>query len=72
MLADVGIAADAFVTALVSFNIGIELGQILVVAVAMLLFRLIHKYSWRVWFDRVFSGGVALLGVFWLGQRLIA
>jgi len=66
------VSQSELILSLVSFNIGIELGQILVVAVAMLLFKLIHKYPWRVWFDRVFSGGVALLGVFWLGQRLLA
>ena len=66
------VSQSELILSLVSFNIGIELGQILVVAVAMLLFRQIHKYSWRLRFERIFSGGVALLGIFWLGQRLIA
>jgi hypothetical protein len=66
------VSQSELILSLVSFNIGIELAQLLVVVLAMLLFRVIHRYSWGTLFDRVFSGGVALLGVFWLGQRVLA
>jgi len=64
------VSRSELILSLVSFNIGIELGQLLVVALAMLAFRAIRGYSWNTWFNRGFSAAVALLGVFWLGQRI--
>lgn len=65
------VSRSELVLSLVSFNIGIELGQLLVVAVALLVLRYINRYTWSRTFSRGFSACVGLLGVVWLGQRLL-
>ena len=65
------ISRSELILSLVSFNIGIELGQLLVVALAMLAFRAIRGFSWSTRFNRGFSAGVAFLGIIWLGQRIL-
>jgi len=65
------VSRSELVLSLASFNIGIELGQLLVVAVAMLLVRYASRYTWYPRFERGFSAGVAVLGVIWLAQRVL-
>lgn len=55
---------------LLAFNIGIELGQLLVVAIAVAALHYAKRYSWRATFIRGFSSCVGLLGFVWLGQRV--
>lgn len=65
------VSQSELVLSLASFNIGIELGQLLVVAIALVVLRYINRYSWYPRFERGFSAGVALLGVVWLAQRIL-
>ena len=72
MLADFGMPENAFATALISFNVGVELGQLVVVALAFLTVGL--------WFGNrpdyrqlvVIPGSllIAAVGLFWTWQRL--
>ena len=66
------VSRSELVLSLVSFNVGIELAQLLVVALAVLALRYARRYSWSGVFNRGFSAGVGLLGFVWLGQRLMA
>lgn len=66
------VSRSELVLSLVSFNAGIELAQLLVVAIAVLALRYARRYSWSAIFNRGFSAGVGLLGFVWLGQRLMA
>lgn len=68
---------QAKVTALVSFNVGVELGQVLVVLVLLLLLRVgLRRESEGESFlaprvvRRVGSFAVAVLGLFWFVQRI--
>jgi hydrogenase/urease accessory protein HupE len=65
------ISRSELVLSLVSFNIGIELGQIVVVALAMFAFWSIRNYAWTTKLNHGFSAAVAVLGVVWLGQRVL-
>lgn len=65
------VSRSELVLSLASFNIGIELGQLLVVALAMLAFRYIRRYPWSLKFNRGFSAAVGLLGLVWLGERVL-
>ncbi|MGB5467215.1 MAG: HupE/UreJ family protein [Sedimenticolaceae bacterium] len=72
MLADFGMPENAFATALISFNVGVELGQLAVVALAFLTVGL--------WFGNrpdyrrlvVIPGSllIAAVGLYWTWQRL--
>jgi len=65
------ISRSVLVLSLVSFNIGIELAQLLVVAIAVAALRYTRRYSWHVFFNRGFSTCVGLLGCAWLVQRVM-
>jgi hydrogenase/urease accessory protein HupE len=58
--------------ALVGFNLGVELGQLLVVALVYPLLALLRRREewYQRWVVRGLSGAAAAVGVFWLVQRL--
>lgn len=70
-LADLGLGAGGRVAALVGFNVGVELGQLAIVAVFVPLAWL-GRESWL--YKRVALGGGSLvaagLAVFWLAERI--
>jgi hypothetical protein len=70
VLADLGLPADALVLALVGFNVGVELGQLAIVAVVVpVAFALRRTAFYRV---GVLQGGsllVALLAAWWFVER---
>jgi HupE / UreJ protein len=70
VLADLGLPQNALVTALVGFNVGIEGGQLAIVAVFMPLAFWLR--STRFYQVQVFKWGsilIALLALYWLVQR---
>lgn len=71
VLADLGLPKDALVLALVGFNVGVEIGQLAIVAVFLpLAFSLRRTRFYRV---GVLKGGsvlVAILAAWWLVQRV--
>ena len=72
VLGDLGLPKDAFLVSLVGFNLGVELGQLAVVAIAFGLVAFIRGRSWyRAWVVRPVSLGIALMGLIWGVERLI-
>ena len=73
VLQEVGLPQGQFVPALVSFNVGVELGQLAVIAVAYLAVGIWGRN--RAWYrPRVVipaSATVAAVGLFWTVQRLM-
>jgi hypothetical protein len=72
VLADLGLPQGSLALALVGFNVGVELGQVAIVAVFLPLAYLVRDS----WFYRrvVLVGGsavIALLAVVWLGERAL-
>jgi HupE / UreJ protein len=58
---------------LVTFNLGVEVGQVCIVAVALPLLALLRRKRWFVPAGvRALSGAVGAAGLFWLVQRLAA
>jgi hypothetical protein len=70
VLADLGLAQGALVLSLVGFNVGVELGQLAIVAVFLPLAYLLRR---GVFYRRVVvTGGsalIALLALVWLAER---
>lgn len=70
VLRELGMPEGRFVTALVSFNLGVEFGQLTVVAAAILA---IGWFRNRTWYRRVLiqpiSLGIALVGLYWAIER---
>lgn len=70
VLADLGLPQNALVTALVGFNVGIEGGQLAIVAVFMpLAFWLRATKFYQVGVFKWGSGLIALMALYWLVQR---
>jgi len=72
VLAEFGIPDDQFFPALIGFNIGVELGQLAVIAAAFLAvgvwFR--HKKWYRSRISVPASVLIAVIGVFWFFERI--
>lgn len=73
VLGDVGLEPTRFVTGLIGFNVGVELGQLAVIAIAFLVFGLpFGKQPWyrkRVALPASFL--IALTGAFWFFERVL-
>jgi hypothetical protein len=67
VLHELGLPRRQFVPALVSFNVGVEAGQLVVIAVAMLLFA---QWLRNRRFVVSCSVAIALTGLFWTVQRI--
>ena len=70
-LAEFGMPGQAFMTALISFNVGVELGQLAVIAGAFLLlgwFR--HKHWYHLVIVTPLSLMIAATGLYWMVERL--
>ena len=72
VLTEVGIAQSQFVSGLIGFNIGVELGQLSVIAVGFLLVGI--WFGRKEWYRRVItiplSLGVAAIGFYWFVERV--
>lgn len=72
-LAQIGLAREAFLLSLVSFNVGVELGQLVVVALLALgLVWIRDEAKLQRFAVRPGSLGIGLIGLVWGIQRLLA
>jgi hypothetical protein len=73
ILNDIGVSEGAFIISLISFNLGVELGQIGVIILSYLFIALIfQKKKWyRNRVTKPLSMIIALIGFYWFIQRLI-
>ena len=71
-LSSIGLMEGRLLPAIFGFNIGVELGQILVVIVLSLIFHQVGKFlRGNTDFLRVFTAsGLSCIGVFWFLERL--
>lgn len=72
ILADVGLAPGAIALALVSFNVGVELGQLAIVAILLPPAFLLRRTAGFRWV--VLTGGsvaIVLVALGWLGERAL-
>ncbi len=71
VLQDFGLGADNFVAKLIGFNVGVEVGQLAVIAAAFLTFALLFgRYDW--YYRRIASPvsiAIAVIAAFWVLER---
>ena len=72
VLTDFGMPKDDFVTALISFNVGVELGQLAVISMAFVLlwFCFKSKDKYRKIIVIPGSAFISLVGIYWFLERL--
>lgn len=73
VLADFGLPIHHFTPALIGFNVGVELGQILII---LILFSAIsYWFKKKTWYRKLialpFSFVIGLVGLFWFFERII-
>lgn len=72
VLGDLGLAQSQYTLSLISFNIGVELGQLTVIALA---FMCLYPLRSKVWYQKrlVLSLNItiAIIATYWLIERLI-
>jgi hypothetical protein len=72
-LNELGLPRNAFYTSLLSFNVGVELGQITVIA--FMYFTLIYWFGDKVWYRRrvvyPLSILIATIALYWTFTRLV-
>jgi len=73
VLSDFGMPDDDFVTALISFNVGVELGQIATIVLAFVLLAYWFKDRERYRKIIVLPGSalISVIGVYWFFERLL-
>jgi hydrogenase/urease accessory protein HupE len=73
VLQDFGMPDEAFLTALLSFNVGVELGQLAVITLAFLSVGL--WFGNRSWYRHVVvvtgSATIAVIGLYWTYDRIV-
>jgi len=70
VLSELGLPADQMWTALIAFNIGVEIGQVTVVALALAAVWLMRKEQWyRQWVSIPASVAIGLVGLYWFYDR---
>ncbi|NJM45465.1 MAG: HupE/UreJ family protein [Alkalinema sp. RU_4_3] len=76
VLKEIQIPRSSLFASLASFNIGVEIGQVAIVLVCFFLLKLINKLldrdQWRLYFHRLASGGIIVMGMVWLVERAFA
>ena len=73
-LNEVGLPQNEIPLALLMFNVGVELGQILFIAFVLLLIWLLHRIrrEWPAWSRQLPAYGIGGLAAFWLFERISA
>jgi HupE/UreJ protein len=74
VLGELGVPAGQFTIALVSFNVGVELGQLAVIALAMLAvgwWRAARLETYRRWVVVPASLAIAIVGLYWTAVRAL-
>ena len=70
VLVELGVPETAVLPALLSFNIGVELGQLSVIALALLTLGWFRKATWYPWLARIASGLIAVMALWWTVERV--
>lgn len=69
ILKEMAIPRSSLALSLVSFNLGVEVGQVAIVATAFLCLLALRKLPWELTFRRLVSAGAVAVGLIWFVQR---
>lgn len=73
-LAEIGLPQDAIPMALLTFNLGVEIGQLIIVAVAFAVLALIRRVqqSWVQPAKAATSYAIGIIATYWFIERMVA
>ena len=70
ILREMGLPKEGLVLSLLSFNVGVEIGQMAVVAVVLPIVLLVRRQSWQRWAVNAASLAIAGMGLYWFVARV--
>ena len=70
VLAGYGLPQDQILPSLLSFNIGVEAGQLTIIGACWLILHRFADADWYPWLVRIASGAIALMAVWWTVERI--
>lgn len=70
VLSDYGLPQDQLLASLLSFNVGVEAGQLTIVAACWLTLHRFADANWYPWLVRVASGAIAVMALWWAFERI--
>ncbi len=70
-LSSIGLPHDEIPLSLFSFNLGIELGQIIFILAASVALKIVHKFIAEKKFDTAVAYTIGSVSAFWLFERMI-
>jgi len=73
-LTEIGLPQTDIPLALLFFNVGVEVGQLMFIAAALLFIKVIQtmKFRWPVWVEQVPAYAIGSLAAFWFIQRTVS
>ena len=73
-LSEVGLPQTDIPLALLFFNVGVEVGQLMFVAIVLMIFWVIQKlkFRWPAWTKQVPAYAIGSLAAFWFIQRTVS
>jgi hydrogenase/urease accessory protein HupE len=71
VLREMAIPRNVLAWSLASFNVGVELGQVTIVALLWPALVWSRRQTWSGWAVRVASVGIGLMGVYWFVERAL-
>lgn len=72
LLQEIEIPDDKFVSSLFSFNLGIEIGQLIIVVLALPFIYLLRSKPWFPILIKVAALAISVIAIFWTFQRIFA
>ena len=70
ILREMGLPERGLVLSLLSFNVGVEIGQMAVVAVVLPIILLVRRQVWQRWAVNAASLAITGMGLYWFVERL--
>jgi len=70
LLREIQIPVDKYVSSLFSFNVGIEIGQLIIVALAFPFIYYFRNKSWYPLFIKILAVIIAAIAIFWMIERI--
>ena len=72
LLQDIAVPDDKFLSSLISFNIGVEIGQLFIVSLALPVIYLFRNKAWYPKAVKIAAGIIASIAIFWFFERIVS
>jgi len=72
LLQEINVPDDKFVSSLLAFNIGIEFGQLAVIALALPVIYLLRNKPWYPLLIKIVAVIISVIAIFWMIERIIS